>query len=397
MEGARVKKEIIMTRSSFTLIALLAVLAGLLGYNYFAKPFAQTVAEWTASPSPTPSPVPQSSTDFASLTPEQRVALVIAPPFTVSDGAVDQDHMTWIQAQQPGVVTIYGDKISATKAKQAIDELNAYDTLPPLLAVDHEGGSVQRLNGEGFTTLPSWQKLCQEPSADRQSKLLDSANELQDLGIDIVFGPVVDLSASGSALGSRTCGSNAQLVAERAGEYANIFTTKNILPVAKHFPGIGGVTRDLHDYPATITPNEEELLAYQYLLDTYPDIGVMMGHVSFKGGLNGEVCSLSRECVSGFKRLFPETLVFSDALDMKSAAVDPTASDSATVRSLSDRAIRAIAAGNNVLLFGPDVSSDELDEVFAALLDKYNNDPDIKDEIDTSAEKIFTMQYAHDN
>jgi beta-N-acetylhexosaminidase len=386
-----------MTRSSFTLIALLAVLAGLLGYNYFAKPFAQTVAEWNVTPSPSPSLIPQSSTDFDSLTPEQRIALVIAAPLNIGNETYDRDQAEWIQTNQPGVVTLFGEKISQAAAKKTIADLVAYDTMPPLLAVDHEGGSVQRLNGEGFTTLPSWQKLCQEPTADRQAKLLDSANELQDLGIDIVFGPVLDLSASGSALGTRTCGSSAQLVAERAKEYVNIFNTKNIISVAKHFPGIGGATKDLHDYPVTITPNEEELRVYQYLLDQYADIGVMMSHAAFKGGLNGEVCSLSRECVSGFKRLFPETLVFSDALDMKSAAVDPTASDSATTRSLSDRAVRAIVAGNNVLVFGPDVDSEELNQVFSALLEQYANDSDVKDEIDTSAKKIFTMQYSHDN
>lgn len=384
-----------MTRSSFTLIALLAVLAGLLGYNYFARPFAQTVSEWTMGPSPMASPVSQSSTDFDNVTPDQRVALVMAAPLSISSDIYSRDQAEWIQTHQPGVVTFFGEKISQAAAQQTIEDITAYDTMPPLLAVDHEGGTVQRLSGEGFTILPSWQRLCQETSADRQAKLLESANELQDLGIDIVFAPVIDLSASGSALGTRTCGSNAQLVAQRAGEYVNIFTTKSMLPVAKHFPGIGSVTRDLHDYPATITPNEEELRAYQYLLDEYSEIGVMMGHVSFKGGLNGEICSLSRECVSGFKRLFPETLVFTDALEMKSAAVDPTASDSATTRSLSDRAVRAISAGNNVLVFGPDVSSQELDEVFEALLEQYENDPDVKDEIDTSAEIIFTMQYSY--
>jgi beta-N-acetylhexosaminidase len=278
---------------------------------------------------------------------------------------------------------------STISARAAVATVTKNYEKDPLLAVDHEGGSVQRFNGEGFSILPSWQSLCALSSSDRRSLLSVSAKELQSLGIDIVFGPVIDLSASGSALRTRACGSDAEFVSPRAAEYIEVFSEKGILPVVKHFPGIGAVTRDLHNFPATIGANENELTVYQYLLSEHPNIGVMMAHVSVEKSLGGEVCSLSTECVQGFKGLFTETIIFSDALEMKSAAFEPN-SDNVT-RSLAKRAELAALAGNNVLVFGPDVTSAQLDEVLDSIVQKYERDSALKTEIDTSAELIFQL------
>ncbi len=69
--------------------------------------------------------------------------------------------------------------------------------------VDHEGGSVQRLNGEGFTILPSWKRMCNQTAELRQSSLASSAAELAAVGIDVVLAPVVDVSHSNIVLRDR--------------------------------------------------------------------------------------------------------------------------------------------------------------------------------------------------
>jgi beta-N-acetylhexosaminidase len=380
-----------MSRSTFTLLALLTALAGLLGYNYFARPFSQNMQQQVIS-SPSPSAENTSEPKFDSLSSKQRVALIIAAPLLVTETGQNSDHLEWIQEHSPGAITLFGENVSSTSAHKAIEQVLKNYSTDPLLAVDHEGGTVQRFSGEGFTILPSWQSMCSMSSTERKALLSVSASELQALGIDVVYGPVIDIAASGSALKTRACGSDAQYVASRAIEYLEVFSEKSILPVVKHFPGIGSVTRDLHEYPATITASEQELTAYEYVLGEYPQVGAMMAHVSVDGGLGGEVCSLSKDCVKGFKTLFNQALVFSDALEMKSAAIDPTASSSATLRPLTDRAVRAALAGNHLLLFGPDVTSEELDLVINELIKQYEQDILMKRTIDESAREVFEFR-----
>jgi beta-N-acetylhexosaminidase len=380
-----------MSRSTLAFILLLVCLVGLLGYNYFERPFSKELGLPEASPVASSSPQAVVDPTFEQLTTEQRVALILAAPITIpKTGSVDADQLAWIKNHQPGVVTIFGDAISTQSAQQAVAELSSPE-YKPLLAVDHEGGTVQRLSGAGFTVLPSWQKLCAMPVAQRQELLNASSTELKKLGIDIVFAPVIDLTASGSALGSRTCNSSPELVAQRSQDFVETFSAKHIMPVLKHFPGIGSVRRDLHDTAVSSAVNENELLVYQYILSTYPDIGVMVAHISIEG-IGGDVCSLNPDCIQGFKKLFNKALVFTDALDMKSADGDQTASDSAEVRSLAERAVLATKAGDDVLVFGRAVNVTELDAIFAELLKQYAEDEEVRTAIDSSAQRVYELK-----
>lgn len=374
-------------------ILLLALLAGLLGYNYYAKPFAQLqpVVE-LMQPTPTP-PVTEdpAAAILANLSTQEKVAQLIAFPLNLStaESTISAD-LDWVRLHQPGVVTLFGNQISTSSAQAAVAEIKTESALhQPLVAVDHEGGLVQRLSGAGFTQLPSWQQLCNLAENEREEWLSSSAQELQAAGIDIVFAPVVDVASSSSSLGNRICSSDPEVIIARAGELIEQYANYQLLPVLKHFPGIGSARTDLHFNFARVELTEADLIVYQRLLSQYDYLGVMTTHVGIVNRFDEVPCSLNRTCLQDLTTNFNSTLIFTDALDMAAAGHQ---AETAELKSLPVRAEEALRAGNDVLVFGPLVSSQEIDEVMAQLILNYEQDETFKERVDESVKKILSYQ-----
>jgi len=389
------KFEKIMPRSTIIFILVLAVLASVLGYNYFARPFADYQAAQTELAEPTVSEEGKTDSDLKlaeeSLS-DQELAQLIALPylFEVKNSSTQSATLSWIDKNQPGVVTLFGVKISTNSAKSVIDKINSSfnDDLSPLIAVDHEGGSVQRLSGIGFTDLPSWRSVCDVSSAQRQNLLATSAQELSQVGVDVVFAPVVDIASQSAVLKDRVCSSDSDIVTKRAAEFIDIFAQQKIISAIKHFPGIGSISKNLHHNFDEVSLEEDEVLVFKNLLEKYQLLGVMSAHVSVRGRYEDVPCSLNRDCIDDLIEYFPNALVFTDALDMDSAGYAGVAEESI---SLAQRSVLAIKAGNDVLVFGPNVELDEIDEVFSALKTAYKSDEEFQHQAEKSVKKI--LQY----
>ena len=389
-----------MARSTLLFLLLLSLLACLLGYNYFLRPLdylneasqSQIVEDNDPMLPPFPgSPSSESYSNelFDKLAVREQITQLIAFPYLISAMQSTQSaSLDWIKINQPAIVSLFGEKISTSSALINVNKIKAVYTnnSQPLIAVDHEGGLVQRLSGIGFTRLPSWQTLCASNAVYRQELLEKSAQELSAVGINIVFAPVIDLASNSAVLGSRVCGERADVVVERAKEAIDVYQEQQILSVIKHFPGIGEVKADLHHEFDVVELTEEGILAFRELLTTYPNLGVMSTHVGVKDFYEDLPCSLNQECLGDLKDFFPETLIFSDALDMDSAGF---IKDSDELLSLSQRAINALLAGNNVLVFGPKVESEMMDEVVIGLVEAYESDPQLKELVQNSLEKLW--------
>jgi beta-N-acetylhexosaminidase len=220
-----------------------------------------------------------------------------------------------------------------------------------LIAVDHEGGRVQRFR-EGFTRLPPARAIGRRYDADRHDglKLAHEAGwlmaiELRAVGIDFSFAPCVDLDYGVSEIiGDRAFHSDADAVAALAGAYIAGMREAGMAATAKHFPGHGAVVADSHialpvdrrdfvDLGADLRP-------YRLLIEDHL-AGVMAAHVVFPK-VDARPASLSRRWIADILRgeLNFHGCVFADDLNMAGAVA---------FGDVAARARLALAAGCDVL------------------------------------------------
>ncbi len=384
-----------MHKSTVFTIFVLMIIAGLLGWNYFAKPFAKVGDKALVNASPEPAPAPSASTSsqfaqwVATASTRAKIAQVIAYPVVVSNDSatISASAAAGIAELQPGLVTWFGDRVSSRAVESAYQKVTALygENVPlPLFAVDHEGGRVQRLSGVGFTRLPSWRELCGMSATNSAALVASSAGELQRVHVNAVFGPVLDVASSSSVLGNRSCSNDPVVVAEQGVLMAQVLQAHAILPVFKHFPGIGATTRDLHTSFDRVTVGPTDAALYKTVLSVFPQVGVMIAPVGVTNQYPDIPCSVSSDCVGQVTSNFPEIVIFSDALEMAATAYQPTGES----LSLAEVARRSIEAGTDVLVFGPTVKSDQLAGVVDSLVIAYDTNLTVRQKVDQALTRL---------
>jgi beta-N-acetylhexosaminidase len=224
---------------------------------------------------------------------------------------------------------------------------------PPLLiAVDHEGGRVQRFR-PGFSALPPLRRIGQQYDADPKQGLTMAralgwlmAAELLACGLDFSFAPCVDLDYGLSqVIGDRALHAKASVVAQLAIAYVHGMHDAGMAATAKHFPGHGAVVADSHRaLPVDrreLVDLDQDLLPYRRLIDSGLP-AVMVAHVLFPS-VDELPASFSRRWIQGVLReqLQFGGLVVADDLSMEGAAV---------VGDVLGRARAALAAGCDLVM-----------------------------------------------
>jgi beta-N-acetylhexosaminidase len=221
-----------------------------------------------------------------------------------------------------------------------------------LIAVDHEGGRVQRFR-DRFTRLPPVRLLGRRFDADRREGLRAAqaagwlmAAELRAVGVDFSFAPCVDLDYGMSEIiGDRAFHRDPDAVGALAAAYLAGMREAGMAAVAKHFPGHGAVTADSHvALPVDrrqFADMEPDLRPYRLLIDNQL-AGVMVAHVEYPA-VDARPASLSKRWISEILRgaMGFHGCVFADDLSMGGAAVFGTA---------VERVRSAAQAGCDVLL-----------------------------------------------
>ncbi len=212
-----------------------------------------------------------------------------------------------------------------------VAEIRAVRAPPLLVAVDHEGGRVQRFRSD-FTRVPSMRRIGREYDLDhaRGRELAREAGwligaELRAVGIDLAFAPVVDLDYGvNEAIGDRAFHAKPEAVAVLAGALVAGLREAGMSATAKHFPGHGAVAADSHvALPVDrreLPDVEPDLTPYRRLIaNGLPS--VMMAHVAFPA-VDALPASLSRRWVTDILRgeLDFRGAVFTDDLSMAGAA-----------------------------------------------------------------------------
>jgi len=245
--------------------------------------------------------------------------------------------------------------------------------LPPLfLAVDQEGGRVQRLKAAaGFPETPAAAELC--PGGDAAPALAAGTAvgaTMRQAGLNLDFAPVCDVNVNPQnpvigAIGRSFSGDPAQ-VAACAAAFARGLKSQGVLTAAKHFPGHGSSTTDSHqgftDVSETWSP--AELAPFAELIDQHLADMVMTAHV-FNAGLDPRrPATLSGPVITGLLRgrLGFSGVVVTDDLQMRAIAAH---------YGLKEALRLAVLAGADVLLIGNnlDYTKDAAEQALDALME----------------------------
>jgi len=240
-----------------------------------------------------------------------------------------------------------------------------------LIAVDHEGGRVQRFRDDGFTVLPAMGTLGELWATDDMAAMRAAtdigfvlASELRACGIALSFTPVLDLDYGASqVIGNRAFHRDARVVAMLARALAQGLAQAGMSACGKHFPGHGFVAADSHlAIPRDDRPLDrilaDDAAPYAWLGDAVIP-SVMPAHVIYTQ-VDDYPAGFSRVWVQDILRgrMQYDGVVFSDDLTMEGASV---------AGHIVERAQAALAAGCDTVLVcnRPDLA----DELLAGLGD----------------------------
>jgi beta-N-acetylhexosaminidase len=259
-----------------------------------------------------------------------------------------------IEAGKIGGVILFADNVRSPSQLRTLTAAlaRAGGSAPPFIAVDQEGGSIQRLNRrKGFQPLPSARTMGKKPICEAYALYLRTAKELAAAHINVNFGPVVDLDINpkNPAIGlkARSYDRDPARVVAYAEAFVEAHRTAGVLTAAKHFPGHGSATRDPHIAVVSIadTWQQEEMTPFAALVAEGRVPMVMVGHLIHPRFSDGDrPTSLSRRAITGVLRqaLGFKGLVVTDDLGMDAIGrrYEPAAA-----------AEMAIRAGADVLIF----------------------------------------------
>ncbi len=243
-------------------------------------------------------------------------------------------------------------KRSTNHLKVLIDEIQRNSQIPSFIAIDEEGGKVNRLKPiYGFHETKSAKYLGDINNLDSTYYYAKQTSDLlKELGININFAPVVDLAINTSNFiykAERSFGRDSDKVYYHSRNFINAHIENDIITVLKHFPGHGSSTTDTHKEFTDVSDSwiVEELFPYHKLMLENKVDGIMTSHV-----VNSKIddsmlpATLSEKSINKLLREFLdyEGVVFSD--DMQMGAITRN-------YGLKESIIYAINAGVDVLIF----------------------------------------------
>jgi beta-N-acetylhexosaminidase len=244
--------------------------------------------------------------------------------------AVDQDVLEEVRLGKVGSIIIFEKNIPPANSfialKKIIWTYQQAAPIPLFVSIDQEGGKVNRLKDKyGFPKSITAAAMGKSPLDSVRFYGESTASTLAGLGINMNFGPVVDLASNPTnpiiARHGRAFSANEDSVIVFAKEFIKQHHRYGVLTSLKHFPGHGSSKDDTHLGIADVTNTweERELKPYQVLIDSGYVDAVMTSHiVNKKLDKQGNPGTLSADILTGIlrNRLRFKGVIFTDDMQM---------------------------------------------------------------------------------
>jgi beta-N-acetylhexosaminidase len=278
--------------------------------------------------------------------------MIIGVPGALIDSATRE----FLQMIQPGGVLLTERNIeTAHQVSELTSSLRSSVAVPPIIAIDQEGGRVDRLR-EIFSPFPSPDLLRAANDAviaARQGEI--TAEALRALGFNVNLAPVLDIAvddAADNGLKGRYLGDSVAEVVRLAGAYIEGLQHGGVTGVGKHFPGLGASVIDSHSDLPRVEGSRDDIMKRD--IAPYTELfskinarlsAVMVAHAHYPAldGPSPLPASLSKNIVTGLLReeLGFKGLVITDDLDMGAIT---------SARPVAEAAIEAIEAGHDMVM-----------------------------------------------
>jgi len=293
----------------------------------------------------------------------------------------------------------YNVKSQSDVTRMNRDFSAANNKLPPLIAIDQEGGVVERLTSAvGFKEIPRARDVALNMNKDSAKALYtDLAKRMRKLGFNTNFGPVVDLIINKNnpiiAKYGRSFSSRADITSKFATAFIDGHHQHGMITALKHFPGHGSSAADSHLGFVDISQSwvEAEYEPFETLIKASKADMVMAGHLYHKGYVRegeGQVpASLSPVALTTVLRqgMGFDGVIISD--DMEMGAITKHFG-------FEEAIVRAVNAGNDILLFSNTVkpSLGLPDRILAVLEAEAQRDPAFAAKIRESYNRIVALK-----
>jgi len=291
----------------------------------------------------------------------------------------------------PGGFILFKSNIANfEQTRKLLTDIKKIGEIPTMIAVDQEGGKVQRLDERvGFKKHPDMSEIGKTLDTNIAYELGSKiGKELKSIGVDMNMAPVLDIFSNpdNRVIGNRAFSSDSDIVKKIAIAYAEGLSSEKIIPIGKHFPGHGDTETDSHVDLPIINKSLEELK----MLELIPFIeavrknipGLMVAHIAVpKITYDNIPSSLSKIMITNLLRMDMgyNGLIMPDSLKMKSL------SNYFTNEQIY---LRCIEAGNDFLLMPQDIS-----EAFNVIYQNIEKGIITIERIDASVLRILSIKF----
>ena len=330
--------------------------------------------------------------DIKNLSLEEKIGQMLIVGF--EGNKITQRNIDQIQKYKVGGIILYKRNFDSYEQMlnmiKELKELNKVNKIPLFIAVDQEGGRVNRIPKD-ILNIPAPYKIVNKMGEEGIKKAAQiTAEILKKSGYNLNFAPNLDLyryEENKVVVGDRSFGKDIDTISKMGIIQMNTFKKNNIIPVAKHFPGHGATKMDSHFLsPKTnlkyIDLANIDLKPFEEVIKNNIEC-ILVGHLRLRNKNALTPCSLSRKFIIKElkRRLNYKGIIISDDLKMRAIQY---------FYGFEKAAIKAFQAGNDIIIFRYNKTAEKSTVERLIKLAKKNKFNPYK--IDTSVMKILKLK-----